>query len=380
MKLKRAHLKETVLKTLNHYPVTMIVGPRQCGKTTIAREICKQLEGVYYDLEDPTTALQPEIAKLVLESHTGLIVIDECQEQPDLLKLIRVLADREPLPARFLILGSASLELVKQGSETLAGRVGYIMMNGFDLTEIGKASYQQLWQRGQFPDSFLANSDHMSYQWRQDFITTFLERDIPKLGINLPSPSLRRFWAMLSHYHGQLLNISELSRSLGVKETTTRHYLDILTGCFMVRQLQPWYENIGKRLIKSPKIYIKDTGLLHTLLTVETRDQLLSHPKVGASFEGFIIEQVIQCTESQQNSYFYRTHGGAELDLLIMKGGKKYGVECKLADTPSTSKSIHQSLQDLNLDHLFIIYPGERRYPLGQKITAVPIAQIASLI
>jgi len=373
MNIARTELISRVEKSLSRYPVTLLLGPRQCGKTTAAREIFQDRGGAYFDLEDPETPLRSDTAKLVLKDLQGLVVIDEFQRQPDLFPLLRVLADRDPNPAHFLVLGSASPELVRGVSESLAGRVAYQEMNGFQLAETGAGNLQSLWLRGGFPRAYLAEDDRASFEWRVNFLQSFLERDIPQLGIRIPAHALRRFWVMLAHVHGQVWNASELARSMGTKEDTARKYLDILTGAFMVRQLPPWFENVGKRLVKAPKIYIRDSGIFHTLLGLRDRSQVHSHPKLGYSWEGFALEQIIGITGAGRDAYFYKTHGGAELDLLVLRAGKRYGFEFKYADAPRTTKGMHGVLEDLNLEKLFVVYPGERGYPLGEKIQTLPL-------
>lgn len=377
-RLSRPHLIRLLERSLRQFPVTLLLGPRQCGKTTLARQLAAG-NHAYFDLEDPESSLRPELAKQVLEPLRGLVVIDEFQRQPELFTLLRVLADRRPLRARFLILGSASPDLVKGASETLAGRVNYCEMAGFDAREIGAPRHDVLWLRGGYPRSFLARSDVQSFDWRQSFVQTFLERDIPQLGLRVPSQALRRFWTMLAHYHGQLWNASDLARSLGVGENAVRHYLDILSGAFMVRQLQPWFENVGKRLVKSPRVYLRDSGLLHLLLGIKSRREALSHPKLGASWEGFALEQVIRLLSAERDAFFYRTHAGAELDLLILRGGKRYGFEFKYADAPRVTKSMQIALVDLRLQRLFVIHPGERAYALASQIEAVPLRGLPDL-
>jgi len=330
----------------------------------------------YYDLEDPENPLFPESASITLRALSGLVVIDEFQRMPELFALLRVLADRRPLPARFLILGSASPDLVKGVSETLAGRVAYVPMSGFNLAEVGGDTWRNLWIRGRFPDSFLASDDSHSYDWRQNFIQSFLERDIPQLGIRIPAATLRRFWTMLAHWHGQTWNASELARSLDTRQDTARRYLDILCGAFMIRQLPPWFENAGKRLVKSPKIYFRDTGLLHTLLGLRNLDQVSSHPRLGFSWEGFALEEVLCKLKADRDAYFYKTHGGAELDLLVMRGGKRYGFEFKFQDAPRPTKSMHVVLEDLALDRLFVVYPGSKSYALGECIATMPLDSV----
>lgn len=358
---------------MGEYPVTLLLGPRQCGKTTIARQISRQDGGAYFDLEDPRTPLQADIAPLTLSELQGLIVIDEFQRQPRLFELVRVLADRRPLPARFLILGSASPDLVRGVSESLAGRVAYVDMTGFSLPEVGADRVVELWLRGGFPSAFLARDEEQSYQWRLNFIQSFLERDIPQLGLRIPSTALRRFWTMLAHVHGHHWNASDLARSMGVKEDTTRRYLDILTGAFMIRQLLPWFENTGKRLVKAPKVYFRDSGLLHALLGLETLVEVQSHPKLGLSWEGFALEEAIRLTGADRDAWFYKTHGGSELDLLLLRNGKRFGLECKYAAAPRATRSMHGVMTDLRLDQLWVVYPGENSYRLSERIRVVPL-------
>jgi hypothetical protein len=371
--VERKLLRESVEREIGRFPVVLLLGPRQCGKTTLARQIAERHGARYYDLEDPENPLLPESSGITLRSLKGLVVIDEFQRMPELFNLLRVLADRRPLPARFLILGSASPELVKGVSETLAGRAAYVPMSGFNLGEVGGEAWRNLWIRGRFPDSFLAPDDAHSYDWRRNFIQSFLERDIPQLGIRIPAATLRRFWTMLAHWHGQTWNASELARALDTRQDTARRYLDILCGAFMIRQLPPWFENLGKRLVKAPKIYFRDTGLLHALLGLRNLDQVSSHPRLGFSWEGFAIEEVLIRLQADQDAYFYKTHGGAELDLLIMRGGKRYGFEFKFQDAPRPTKSMHGVLEDLRLDQLFVVHPGSKSYALGERITALPL-------
>ena len=380
IKIKRSRLTARTIKAVNNYPVTLLIGPRQSGKTTLAKEIFNVMGGSYFDLEDPETPLKPEIAKLVLKDLKGLIVIDEFQRQPELFPLLRVLADRKPLPARFLILGSASPELVRGVSESLAGRVIYVEMCGFLIDEIHQENQDMLWVRGGFPVAFLAENDQISYEWRFNFIQTFLERDIPQLGIRIPAIALRRFWTMLAHYHGQIWNSAELARSIGTKEDTARKYLDILTGAFLVRQLPPWFENIGKRLVKSPKVYIRDTGILHVLLGLKDRTQIQSHPKLGFSWESFALEQIIGMTGARKEVFFYKTHGGAELDCFFVQNGKRYGFEFKYEDSPVSTKSMHVVFHDLKLNKLWVVYPGTRSYPLAEGIEVVPLSKIQHIL
>ena len=377
IKLDRKPLAQTVITFLSQYPVTLLLGPRQCGKTTLARDIFAARGGAYFDLEDPECPLKSEIAKQVLKDLRGLVVIDEFQRQPGLFPLLRVLADRPENPAQFLVLGSASFDLVRGISETLAGRAAFVEMAGFDLSEVGVQHSTALWIRGGFPRAFLAGDDDASLGWRQNFIQSFLERDIPQLGIRIAAQSLRRFWVMLAHLQGQIWNAADLARSLGSKEDTARRYMDVLAGAFMVRQLSPWFENVGKRLVKAPKVYIRDSGILHALLGLRDLTQVQSNPKLGGSWEGFALEQVIRLAGAERESYFYKTYAGAELDLLVMRGGKRYGFEFKYADAPGTSKSMHNVMADLKLDRLWVVYPGEGRYPLNDRMEALPLAKCA---
>jgi predicted AAA+ superfamily ATPase len=365
-------------RTLDLHPIAALLGPRQCGKTTMARMIAEQRSSTYFDLEDPVDARRLSAPMTVLQALSGLVIIDEVQRRPDLFELLRVLVDRPQNLAQFLLLGSASPQLVRGVSESLAGRIGFVDLSGFDLTEVGPLERDRLWLRGGFPRSFLAASDSDSMAWRQDFIRTFLERDIPQLGITIPAETLRRFWTMVAHYHGQVWNAAQFARSLGASEVTARRYLDILSGAYMVRILPPWYENLGKRQVKAPKIYIRDSGILHSLLQLGSPADLQSHPKVGASWEGFATEQIIGLFATR-DAYFWATHGGAELDLLVRAAGKVHGFEIKYADAPGISRSMHIALQDLSLDHLWVVYPGTREYALDDRITVIPVDSIPRL-
>jgi len=355
------------------------LGPRQCGKTTLARMLDIHQPCTYFDLEDPVAIQRLSAPMRALEELSGLVIIDEVQRRPDLFELLRVLADRPNNSARFLLLGSASLQLVKGVSESLAGRIGFIDLSGFDLREVGWGQHYRLWNRGGFPRSFLAEDESSSITWRDDFIRTFLERDIPQLGITIPAETLRRFWTMIAHYHGQVWNAAQFARSLGTSEVTARRYLDILSGAYMVRILPPWFENIRKRQVKAPKIYIRDTGILHALLQLRSMEDLQSHPKLGASWEGFALEQVIGMLETR-NAYFWATHAGAELDLMVTIRGKHYGFEFKYADAPGTCRSMHSAIHDLSLEHLWVIYPGHDEYALDDKISVVPISSLEHIL
>jgi predicted AAA+ superfamily ATPase len=359
--------------------VTALLGPRQCGKTTLARELATRPDA-YFDLEDPLDLARLEAPRQTLGALAGLVVIDEIQRRPDLFPLLRVLADREGTPARFLILGSASLDLVKGVSESLAGRVGFIDQGGFDATEVGSDRLTTLWLRGGFPESFLRESDEASLHWRQQFIRTFLTRDIPQLGITIPSEQLRRFWLMVAHYHGQLWNASELAGSLGVNYKTAQHYLDILIGSFMIRSLPSWTENLGKRVRKAPKIYLRDSGLFHALQGIRSLPELQSHPKLGASWEGLALEHVLRVLRVEPGEAFHwGTHGGAELDLMLVRGGRRWGFELEYADAPRTTKSMRAALADLKLERLFVIYPGEKDYVLDDRIHVLALQNVEDL-
>lgn len=378
--VERENLELRILRAIRDYPVTLLLGPRQCGKTSLARRISEQQKGSYFDLEDPETPLHAEVARAVLKDLRGLVIIDEIQRQPSLFELLRVFADRPGRPARFLILGSASPDIVRGVSESLAGRVAFLDMGGFTLEEAGEEHWKRLWLRGGFPPSFLARDGERSHVWRINFIQSFLERDIPRLGIRVPAWALRRFWTMLAHFHGQVWNAAELARAMSVKEDTARHYLDILSGAFMIRQLPPWFENTRKRLVKAPKVYFRDTGLLHALLGLKKIDQVLTYPRFGFSWEGFAMEEIIRQAQADRDVYFYKTHAGAELDLLLRRGGRQYGFEFKFEDRPRPTRSMHVVLEDLKLAKLWIVYSGERSYPLGDRIEAIPLRDCGKAI
>ena len=332
----------------------------------------------FFDLESQLDLNRLQNPQLMLGSLQGLVVIDEIQAMPELFRVLRVLVDRPGNTARFLILGSASPDVVKNVSETLAGRIEFVELSGFGLQETGIDSSDVVWLRGGFPRSFLARSDGDSLAWREGFIQTFLARDIPQLGISIPPAAMRRFWTMLAHYHGQTWNASELGRSLNLSDKTVRSYLDILTGTFMVRQLQPWYENLGKRQVKAPKIFLRDSGLLHALLNLPDSRTLHSYPRVGASWEGFAVEQILGVINPPQ-AFFWATHSGAEIDLFFIHRGRRYGIECKFSETPKITKSMNQALESLNLTRLWVIYPGEDSYPLSKQISVWPMKGIVTL-
>ena len=340
--------------------------------------IAEREPATYFDLENPVDLRRLTAPMIILEQLGGLVIIDEIQHRPDLFELLRVLVDRPQSPARFLLLGSASPQLVKGASESLAGRIGFVDLSGFDLAEVGVQQRDQLWLRGGFPRSFLANDDPISLVWREDFIRTFLERDIPQLGITIPAETLRRFWTMIAHYHGQVWNAAQFARSLGTSEVTARRYLDILSGAYMIRALPPWFENIAKRQVKAPKIYIRDSGIFHALLQIRTLADLQSHPKLGAAWEGFALEQVIGLLKTR-DAYFWATHAGAELDLLVLAVGRRFGFEFKYVDAPDVSRSMHIAMHDLSLDHLWVVYPGHQSYVLDNRISVIPIDAIPQL-
>lgn len=368
--ITRDYFINRLYEQLKVHPVVALLGPRQCGKTTLAKQIGEGYsEAVHhFDLENPDDLLALTEPMRVLERLKGLVIIDEVQRLPALFPILRVLADRHQ--AQYLILGSASRDLIQQSSETLAGRIGYIELTPFQLREGCNA--QELLVRGGFPRSYLADSGNESYLWREAYIQTFLERDIPSLGFQVAPLMLRRFWIMLTHVHGQLLNMSTLATSLGISGHSIRHYLDILAGTFMVRVMPPWYVNIQKRQVKTPKLYFRDSGLLLALLGLRSEESMLRHPSLGAVWEGFALEQVIQTLELRpEEAFFWRTSHGAELDLLTFREGKSIGFEFKFADAPKTTKSMHQALEDLQLEHLYVIYPGPREIPLTDRITAI---------
>jgi hypothetical protein len=374
--VKREELVREVRSALKRSRAVALIGPRQCGKTTLARQLVSAESPNYLDLEDPSSLVRLDEPMTALRSLKGLVVIDEVQRRPDLFPVLRVLTDQKPLQARFLILGSASPELLRQSSESLAGRIETIAMSGFSMSEVGRGAHMRHWLRGAFPPSFLARTDPDSLAWRKNFIQTFLERDLPQWGIGAPSAAMLRFWTMLAHYHGQTWNAAEPARSLGVSEPTVRRYLDILSGVFMARRLLPWHANLKKRQVKAPKIYFRDTGLLHYLLGIRSEKDLLGHPKSGASWEGYVIEETIKAIEPDE-SYYWATHSGAEIDLVLVKDGRLLGVECKRMDAPRLTPSMGTALNDLKLEQIAVVYPGKKRYSLGKRVAAVPLEAVA---
>lgn len=380
MKIARAQLTDEVLRLLRRAPVVALLGPRQVGKTTLARDVAAAFGAgtvTTFDLEQPSALARLAEPELALEPLRGLVVLDEIQRRPELFPILRVLADRPRRPARFLVLGSASPELLRQESESLAGRVAFLELGGLSLSEVTPRRLDRLWLRGGFPASFTAASDADSFEWRTDFIQTFLERDLPGLGVSIPAPTLRRFWSMLAHVHGQILNWSELGRSMGVSDATVRRYADQLEGALVIQQLRPWHENISKRQVKSPKLYLRDSGLLHALLDLKTREDLDKAPRSGASWEGFLLQQVTQqLGATSRQCHFWATHQGAELDLLVTDGARRLGFEFKRTASPAVTPSMRSALEALDLETLFVVHAGDESFSLGPKIRALSAARL----
>ena len=359
-------------------PITALLGPRQCGKTTLARQFASTHGAAIFDLESEPDVRRLANPEMVLGALEGLVVLDEIQRMPQLFTTLRVLADRPEGRSRFLILGSVSPDLVRGVSESLAGRVEFIELTGFDLAETGASAWRRLWLRGGLPRSYLAASDDDSMVWRDGFVRTFLERDIPQLGITIPAAAMRRFWTMLAHWHGQTWNASELGRAIAASDKTVRRYLDLLTGTYMVRQLQPWFENVAKRQVKAPKVYLRDTGLLHALLGLPDDPALLGHPRVGASWEGFAIEQILRAL-GRSDAWFWGAHGGGELDLLVIERGRRIGFEVKFNEAPRVTAAMRNAAETLALDHLFVVCPTPHAYPVDAGITVLPITEMVDL-
>lgn len=376
MAVARPSVLSAIEVALARRPVVVLTGPRQCGKTTLARELLSEASLNYFDLEDPASLARLDEPMTALRPLEGLVVIDEVQRRPELFPVLRVLADRRAKPARFLILGSASGDLLRQSSESLAGRMERIGIGGFSLREVGAQAVQTLWRRGGFSLSYLADSEADSLAWRKQFMQTLLERDFPQWGVRVAAAALLRFWTMLAHYHGQVWNAAEHARALGVSESTCRRYLDLLSDALMIRILQPRHANLRKRQVKSPKIYVRDSGLLHQLLGIASDKALLSHPRLGASWEGFVMEQVLS-VEPHDEALFWATYQGAEMDLILRRGDRLLGVECKRADAPRMTPSLHIALGDLQLERVAVIYPGDKRYPLSDRVEAVPFEALA---
>jgi predicted AAA+ superfamily ATPase len=374
MVLPRRARGEEVRRQLGEFPIVGLLGARQVGKTTLARQVAAGARGAvtFFDLENPDDIARLGEPQLTLAPLRGLIVLDEIQRRPELFPVLRVLADRRPLPARFLVLGSASPEMLQQTSETLAGRIGYTEISGFDAGEVPTSQWERLWVRGGFPRAFLARSERASFEWRRALVRDFLERDLPQLGFRVPAATMRRFWSMLAHYHGQVWNAAEFARAFGVADTTVRRHLDQLVATFALRMLPPWHENIGKRQVKAPRIYVRDSGLLHLLLGLGDRGDLLSHAKVGASWEGFILEQVVrQLRALPEECFFWRAHTGAELDLFVVRGRRRLGFEIKRTSSPVLTPSMRSALEDLRLDSLAVVHAGEHSFPLERRVRAV---------
>jgi predicted AAA+ superfamily ATPase len=364
---------------LRRHRVVALLGPRQVGKTTLARELAARRRGpvTFLDLEDPRHLARLAEPMLALGGLRGLVIIDEVQRRPELFPVLRVLADR-PRPAKFLLLGSASPELLRQSSESLAGRIAYDELQGLSLGEVGAPKLDRLWLRGGFPRSFVAPSAAASFEWRTEFLRTFLERDVPQLGFRVPAAALYRLWSMLAHWHGQTLNSSELARSLGISDVTVRHQIDLLAGAYVLRVLPPWHQNLAKRQVKAPKVYVADSGLLHALLGLATKDELLLHPKVGASWEGFAIAQVLDALGTRPGeAFFWRTYGGAEIDLVVMRGRERRGFEVKLSDAPAVTPSMRIALEELKLDGIDVLHAGNETYPLADGIRALAVSRLA---
>jgi predicted AAA+ superfamily ATPase len=377
----RTYLLKRLERRLSKRPVVALLGARQVGKTTLARNHASGVDGEisFFDLERPSDhAALSANPEQILSQAEGLVVIDEVQRMPELFTLLRPLVDSPDRKAQFLLLGSASWDLVKGISETLAGRIAFINVGGFSLEEVGVEEQRRLWLQGGFPEAYLEDDSDDWQEWMEDFSRTFLERDIPGIGSKVAPQTLRRFWRMLAHYHGQNWNATELARSMDVSTTAVNHYRDLLEGTFMIRILPPWFENLGKRLVKSPKVYFRDSGVLHYLLNIRTWSDLYTHPRYGASWEGFAMEQIL-LSHGDQDAYFYATQGGGELDLLLFRKGRRYGFEFKCTDAPKTTKSMHTTFKDLKLDHLYVVYPGTRRFPLVENMSALPLREAGQL-
>jgi predicted AAA+ superfamily ATPase len=380
-RIARPALSAAIRQALGRSRAVALVGPRQVGKTTLARTLLPLDSSCYFDLENPSdlARLQPAMTALESLQGSGLVVIDEVQRRPDLFPILRVLIDRDDRPGQYLLLGSASPQLLRQSSESLAGRLEVIEVDPLALAEVGTAALADLWSRGGFPRSFTAATEEDSLRWREAFVQLTVARDLPELGLGADPLAIRRFWTMVAHYHGQIWNAADPARSLGVGESTVRRYLDFMTGAFLIRQLQPWYENLGKRQVKAPKVYVRDSGLLHSLLNLPDRQAVLGHPKAGASWEGLLLEQVLHHAKPTE-AYFWATHQGAEIDLLMFKHGRRIGVEFKLSDAPKLTPSMRIAMADLKLDHLLVIYPGRKPYALAERVDVVPAARVAEFV
>lgn len=377
--IERKRYFNSVTHAIQRSPVTALLGPRQCGKTTLARMVSAEQPSTYFDLESQADIRRLANPEMVFASLKGLVVIDEIQTRPDLFTALRVIVDKPENECRFLVLGSASPDILKNVSETLAGRVEFVDMTGFDLFELGLPKRQVLWTRGGFPRSYLAQDDSDSFAWREGFIRTFLQRDIPQLGINIPAQAMRRFWTMLAHYHGQCWNASRIASAMGINDKSIRAYLDILTETYMVRQLQPWHENISKRQVKSPKVYFRDSGLLHSLLDLPDYLAVAGHPLAGASWEGFALEQILRIVRPSQ-AYYWATYSHAELDLFFILNGRRYGLEFKFSEAPDITKSMKIAIESLKLDRLLIVYPGDKHWPVSEQISVCSITDATEIL
>lgn len=374
MMINRPNDIQKIQKIIQLFPVTAILGARQCGKTTLARQLPAS---AYFDLENPRDLKMLDNPQVMLESLSGLVVIDEVQRKPDLFTLLRYLVDTHP-QTRYVLLGSASRELLRQSSESLAGRIGYYYLGGLRLTDVGAENMIRLWVQGALPRAYVLDAQE-SRLWTGNYVTTLLERDFPQLGIRIPADTLRRFWMMLAHYHGQIINLSEFARSFGVSGHTVKHYIELLVGTFMVRLVQPWSVNIGKRLVKNPKLYIRDSGVLHHLLSIETFPDVVSHHRLGAMWEGFALEVVTRGLDKRDDEvFFWRTHTGIETDLFWQAHGKNWAAEFKYADAPGLTKAMTTCIDDLNLEHLWVVYPGNKRYKIHEKITVLPLMELGN--
>ncbi len=368
-----------LLDLMIHFPVVGIIGARQVGKTTLSHLLAEIIEEptTFFDLENPEDLARLEDPMLALKALKGVVVLDEIQRKPNIYAILRVLADRPRTPCRFLVLGSASPDLLRQSSESLAGRIAYHQLGGLTIKDVGMGESTKLWRRGGMPRSFLAQNDTASHEWRKNFIRTLIEWDLPQLGITVGATTLRRFWTMIAHYHGQIWNASEFARSFGLADTTVRHYLDIFNSALVARLLLPWYENIKKRQVKAPKVYIRDSGILHGLLNLTNQEDLESHPKIGASWEGFVIDQIIRHIRvEEEECFFWSTYTGAELDLLVVRGSEKRGYEIKRTTSPKYTSSMRSSMDTLSLISLDVIHAGDKTFQLSDNIRAVSFARL----